>query len=124
MSVSRFRGVGQGSQERPDRLGHVGLLPVVPDGAVAVMDLELVAELVRSARSAHAGGDGVRGQERGDEVLLIRGQVGGVEARDHVQAREAATSDQSQVHEPTVTPVTLDVRRTAGRWGSLNEPRP
>lgn len=124
MSVSRFRRVGQGSQERPDRLGHVGLLPVVPDGAVAVMDLELVAELVRSARSPCSGRDGVRGQERGDEVLLIRGQVGGVEAGDHVQACETATSDQFQVHEPTVTPVTLDGRSTAGRRGSLSELRP
>ena len=118
--MSRFGLVGQSNQEQPNGFGHVGLLPVVVDGEVALLDLEPVAELVRSARSAHAGLHGVGGQQRRNNLLLVRGQIGRVEAGDHVQTCEAATADEFEVHQPNVTPATLDAHRSGAPTGSLS----
>lgn len=104
MSLSRFGLVDQSGQERPDRFGHIGLLPLVPDDAVPLVDLELVAELVSSAWLTTAERQGSCGQERRDESLLVCGQIGRVEAGDHVQTCEATTSDKLEVHHPKVMP--------------------
>jgi hypothetical protein len=99
--------VDQCRQEGANRFRHVSLLPVVPEGAVALMYLELIAELVSAARSARVGCCwGACGQKRRDKVLLVRRQVGQVEAGDHVKPREATTADECEVHGLNVTPAT------------------
>ncbi|MHB8275886.1 MAG: hypothetical protein ACYDC9_14200 [Dermatophilaceae bacterium] len=101
MSVSWLGPAGQLSQQRPDRFGHVGFLPVMANSAVTVMNVDLVAELVCSVRSVHKGALESRRQESPDNLLLVHGKVCHVERGDHVQTREATTADRLQVHQTT-----------------------
>ena len=74
--------------------------------AVVVVDLELVAELVCSARSVRREW-GSRQQDV-DDVLLVDAQIGRVERGDHVQTREATAADELELHQTTVASSTLD----------------
>src|ERR1035437_4750032 len=57
-------------------LVHLRVLPVAPNRAIAMPDLELVAELVCSALWAHARAPQILGEQRGDDLLLVGGKVG------------------------------------------------
>src|ERR1035437_462640 len=74
-------------------LVHLRFLPGAPNRAIALPDLELVAELVCSALWAHARAPQILGEQRGDDLLLVGGKVGSIDRGDHVQTRHTTTAD-------------------------------
>ena len=118
--MSRSGLVDQCCKEGPDHLGNVGLVPVVANGALTLVDLQVVAELVSPAPLTRVRLRGrLGGQEGGDEALLIRRQVGRVQAGDHGQTCKATTADQLEVHHPNVMPVTPMGHQPAHPGGSV-----
>ena len=105
--MSRSGLVDQRCKEGSDHLGNVGLFPVVANSALALVDLQVVAELVSPAPLTSVGTRGrPGGQKGGDQALLVRGQVVRIEAGDHGQTCEATTADELEVHDPNVAAVT------------------
>ena len=124
ISMSGFGLMDQCSQERANRFGHISLLPVVPEGLVALTYLEVVAELVSAAPLARVGCWGACGQKRRDQPLLVRGQVGRVEACDHVEPREATTADECEVHDSNVTSAAADAHSSSSSFNGPGPVRP
>ena len=84
---------------------HLGLLPVTAHRTVALLNLELVVELVRCALPAHAGAAKILGEQAGDDTLLIPGKVRRVDRCNHFETGQTATADKSHLHghAPTAT---------------------
>jgi hypothetical protein len=91
---------------------------------VAVLDLELVPELVRSARSTHAWSPKILGEQSEDDILLVRGKVGRIGRGDHVQTGDATAADELHLHEDSLTATALGSSKLEISTTSVSGPGP